>query len=290
MRKTQKMIISAVMAAGLIFGGALTAAAQEPVTEEFGMEEISTEDIGTEEAMQIASAWVENGDGIARSHVTVDLRGGWSVEFAGGAFYLYEDMESGEDECDAMGISLTEDVYEEYVAEANESSSMRELGGILAYEDEYDGSTVYLFSVGNGGYFMLSVVQDQDADAVLGRIRIDPEEYEYGGTGESALYTDEELDEAVSKILDEFKSWGCTLNEVHYAGDECVTEENLAWANQKNDNGDYTDVVEFLMSFRSPTEEEMGGTAWEPDTDYNDYQWWLARTEGGEWEVISWGY
>ena len=58
MRKTQKMIISAVMAAGLIFGGTLAATAQEPVTEEFGMEEISTEDIGTEEAMQIASAWV----------------------------------------------------------------------------------------------------------------------------------------------------------------------------------------------------------------------------------------
>ena len=25
-----------------------------------------------------------------------------------------------------------------------------------------------------------------------------------------------------------------------------------------------------------------------PDEDYTDYQWWLARTEGGSWEHPSW--
>ena len=27
-----------------------------------------------------------------------------------------------------------------------------------------------------------------------------------------------------------------------------------------------------------------------PDTEYTDYQWWLARTENGDWEIVSWGY
>ena len=35
---------------------------------------------------------------------------------------------------------------------------------------------------------------------------------------------------------------------------------------------------------------DLEGTAWEPDTDYKDYQWWLARADGGERELVSWGY
>lgn len=30
--------------------------------------------------------------------------------------------------------------------------------------------------------------------------------------------------------------------------------------------------------------------AWEPDQEYTDYQWWLARAEDGDWEIVSWGY
>ena len=26
------------------------------------------------------------------------------------------------------------------------------------------------------------------------------------------------------------------------------------------------------------------------DEEYFDYQWWLARTEGGEWQLLTWGY
>ena len=24
--------------------------------------------------------------------------------------------------------------------------------------------------------------------------------------------------------------------------------------------------------------------------EYADYQWWLARKDGGDWELVSWGY
>lgn len=50
----------------------------------------------------------------------------------------------------------------------------------------------------------------------------------------------------------------------------------------------YAQVAEFLMDFHSPVEE--GPYAWEPDMEYKDYQWWLARPDGGDWEVVSWGY
>ena len=42
----------------------------------------------------------------------------------------------------------------------------------------------------------------------------------------------------------------------------------------------------FLTDFYSAAAHD----AWEADTEYNDYQWWLARTDGGDWEVVSRGY
>ena len=63
------------------------------------------------------------------------------------------------------------------------------------------------------------------------------------------------------------------------------------WLNSLKDGANYTQCMEFLSSFHSPTEEaDLEGTAWEPDTEYKDYQWWLARSEGGEWELVTWGY
>ena len=64
--------------------------------------------------------------------------------------------------------------------------------------------------------------------------------------------------------------------------------ENLAWLNSLNEGADYTQAVELLTDFHSPVED--GPYAWDPDTEYTDFQWWLARSEGGGWELVSWGY
>ena len=63
------------------------------------------------------------------------------------------------------------------------------------------------------------------------------------------------------------------------------SEENLAWLNSLVEGGEFTQAAEFLMDFHSPVED--GPYAWEPDTEYTDYQWWLARTENGDWEIVS---
>ena len=48
-----------------------------------------------------------------------------------------------------------------------------------------------------------------------------------------------------------------------------------------------TQCIEFLSDFNSPRE---GGGAWQADYEYNDWQWWLARTDGGSWQLLTWGY
>ena len=90
--------------------------------------------------------------------------------------------------------------------------------------------------------------------------------------GESELYTDEEL------------------KSLRYAGDEAVTEENLAWMNElagKDAEQPFTQVIEFVSDFHVGENAE---TTFEADHDYTGWQWWLARTEGGDWQLLTWGY
>ena len=106
--------------------------------------------------------------------------------------------------------------------------------------------------------------------------------------GSSELFTEEEMDAAIALIWEEFDSWeGCELHRLSYAGDACCNEENIDWMNSLRDGQGFTQCIEFVSEFHSPTE---GGGAWEPDTEYTGWQWWLARTDGGEWELLTWGY
>ena len=101
------------------------------------------------------------------------------------------------------------------------------------------------------------------------------------------MFTEDELEEAAVQIKCKFASFeGCELHALRYAGDVCNTEENLAWLNELGE-GNYVQVVEFLSDFHSPVE---GGGAWEEDTEYTDWQWWLARTEDDGWDLLTWGY
>ena len=107
--------------------------------------------------------------------------------------------------------------------------------------------------------------------------------------GSSALYSEDELYNAMIAIKCRFAEWnGCELHTIRDAGDEANNAENLAWLNSFDAKTKYTQVAEFLMDYHSPV--EAGMFAWEPDTEYTDYQWWLARTADSDWEIVSMGY
>jgi len=122
------------------------------------------------------------------------------------------------------------------------------------------------------------------------------EEYKAGKTlpevsydfGESELYTAEDLEEAAVQVKCEFATFeGCELHSLRYAGDEANTPENLKWLNDHDDDPGYTQVAKFVSDFHSPVE---GGGAWEADQEYTDYEWWLARTDDGGWQLVTNGY
>ena len=104
--------------------------------------------------------------------------------------------------------------------------------------------------------------------------------------GASIVYDRDEMRQAVDAIRAEFDAWpGCELRSVSYAGDQCCNREAVEWLKTVGD-GNYVQCIEFVSGFRSGSESNG---FYAPDTDYTDYQWWLARTLGGDWELLSWG-
>lgn len=110
--------------------------------------------------------------------------------------------------------------------------------------------------------------------------------------GDSALYSKADLDAAIAAIEAEFQTWeGCELHSLRYGSDEMCSAENLDWMNAleaANDNAEvFSQCLMFYSDFHSP---KSGGGAWEADAEYRDWQWWLARSEGGAWKLMTWGY
>lgn len=114
----------------------------------------------------------------------------------------------------------------------------------------------------------------------------DEPEIDYGA---SNLYSKADMDSAIAGICEEFAGWeGCALHSVRYAGDDCADRKNLDWMNSLREEKTFTSCIAFKSDFHSPVED--GSYAWETDAEYTDWEWWLARPDGGDWELVTWGY
>jgi D-alanyl-D-alanine carboxypeptidase len=110
-----------------------------------------------------------------------------------------------------------------------------------------------------------------------------PTSIEYGT---SELYSQQDMDSAIEIITNEFDSWdGCKLYSINYTDDNLCQRE-LKYCNTLAKEGvTYDECIVFRMQFRSPV---FGGGAWNANFRY-DWSWYLARIEGGEWELLTWG-
>ena len=88
---------------------------------------------------------------------------------------------------------------------------------------------------------------------------------------DSEIYTDEDYLAAVQAVIS-------------YAGDETVQKEQeyiLSF-------GDYDEGIVLLSSF---TVDEHGGDgSLEPNGTYTRWGWYLARKNGGKWNIVTCGY
>ena len=108
--------------------------------------------------------------------------------------------------------------------------------------------------------------------------------------GNSSIYTEDDMNAAIEIIKNEFNSWdGCELHSLSYSSDDyCNSTDIIAWMNELEEANDateeFTQCIMFESSFHSP---KKGGGAWNADEEYT-WSWWLARSEGGEWKLMTW--
>ncbi len=110
----------------------------------------------------------------------------------------------------------------------------------------------------------------------------------------SQIYSEADIDSAEAVVRAEFDSWQDAENlQLSYMGDSCNVIENIQWMNDLNERQKVSDVpftqcLAFTSTFH--TKKDLKEYTWEPDEDYDGYQWWLARSDGGEWHLMTWGY
>ncbi len=117
---------------------------------------------------QTASAYLDQ-DGNCVT-VTVDLSGGWSVEFVRGAVYLYDGEITEGKEGVAMLGTLDKDVYEEDLSKAMANGSHKEADGGVYYTDEA-GRGAYLVSLNDSTYILITA-NKKDIEAVVARFAL----------------------------------------------------------------------------------------------------------------------
>ncbi len=182
---------------------------------------------------------------------TVELTGGWSIEFASGAFYLYDEEITENSLVVAIGLTLDQEVYEENLARAKASDSYREVGDAACYAA--DGSTYYLFTVGDAAWFMLDVMGEVDGDAVAERVNLVSEREYYA------------LDEAGAANMADFAgSWiaGRALLTIEPTDDAALC--TVEWGNSAFDS-----------------------TVWEYECTYDEVSGALTSLETGVKKIVT---
>ena len=102
----------------------------------------------------------------------------------------------------------------------------------------------------------------------------------------SEIYSDEDLQAAVDKIVNYFDV-KVEMQEITYQWDE-ESANQLSYCKELNPEID--ECAFFKTNFYIPQQDAVMAWAFEPDTTLTDYEWYLGRTAGGEWNVLTAGY
>lgn len=106
--------------------------------------------------------------------------------------------------------------------------------------------------------------------------------------GKSELYSHSQMDSAIDKIMSKFEGFeDCTMDSISYAGDERSKEE-IDYCNTLAEEKTYDECIVFSSDFH--TSWFSKNPVLEPGTDYPGYEWYLARNNSGEWDLLTWGY
>lgn len=100
----------------------------------------------------------------------------------------------------------------------------------------------------------------------------------------SDIYTQEDYDVAVTVVKRQYSSLTSpTLLKIGYSGDEWTLSQQEYILHF----GDYTEGIVLYSDFYIP---KYFRNSWEAGETYRNWQWYLARKDGGDWTVVTSGY
>jgi len=105
----------------------------------------------------------------------------------------------------------------------------------------------------------------------------------------SEIFSQEDLASAVDAIMNNFNSWEvkCEMKKITYRWDEKATSE-LEYC--KDISPEIDQCAVFISDFHVPDVDQEMAWAFEPNKDMLDWQWYVARSNDGAWNVITYGY
>ena len=118
---------------------------------------------------QTASAYLDQ-ESDAAIEVTVDLSGGWSVEFVRGDVYLYDSEITETNDGVAMLVTLDKEVYEEDLEAAMADENHKEADGGVYYT-HYEDEMGYLTSLNDSAYVLITA-NKADIEAIVARFTL----------------------------------------------------------------------------------------------------------------------
>lgn len=104
-------------------------------------------------------------------------------------------------------------------------------------------------------------------------------------TGESDIFTEEEIEDAMEVAMDHFRKEfdGCTMTKIEY-----IEEKSAAAAMEWAESYGADEAIVLYSSFG--VDASGGDGSFNPNSTYAGWQWGLTRDEGGKWTLRTWGY
>lgn len=127
-------------------------------------------------------------------------------------------------------------------------------------------------------------------EAELDGETIDDVEVKVDWNGSSETYSDDELQAAVDTIMDTVNNkWDVKveMRELAYQWDEESASQSSYC---KELNSEVDECVVFKSRFYIPEQDAVMAWAFEPNTIIADYEWYLGRSNGGKWSVLTSGF
>lgn len=105
-------------------------------------------------------------------------------------------------------------------------------------------------------------------------------------TGESSLYSSEEIEKAADVAIKYFKRnfGGCTMTSFEYDEQYTLRERESSSVSQYGTD----EVIVFVSDFDVDSSGVDG--SFSPNTTYSNWNWILARDDDGNWKLVNKGY